>query len=481
VATGRLNALGRHLALAGFMGAGKTTVGRIVAERLRRPLVEVDDVVEERAGRTILELFAADGEPAFRALEATVAVEALAAAEPAVVVLGGGAVLDEGTRDALARRAFTVVLDVDPAEAWRRVGGGDRPLARDEEAFHRLYAERRPLYDEVADGRARDADDVVLRAAGLHVELGAIDLLGELVPGDGPVEIVADRHVAGIHGIRAQLALGERDVAVHEVPPGEAAKSASVLERLWSGLRLGRDGVVVALGGGATTDVAGFAAATYMRGVDWVPVPTSLVGQVDAAIGGKTAVDVAGVKNLAGAFHWPARTVVDATLLETLPEPERRNGLAEVVKTGLLAGERLWELPEPDQVRGCAAYKAAVCLADPFEHGSRAQLNLGHTFGHALEAAAGYTLPHGEAVALGLLAALRLSGLEEERRTVAQVLEPRRPSVDPQAAWAALTRDKKARGGAPRLVLLDAPGKPRWGVTLPAADVRAALEELIAS
>jgi shikimate kinase/3-dehydroquinate synthase len=463
------------------MGAGKTTAGSAVAARLGRHLVEADGVIERRAGRTIADIFAGDGEEAFRLLEAEVVAEALAAPEPAVIVLGGGAVLAPETRARLAERAFTVVLDVDPKVAWERVQDESRPLARDEDAFHRLYEERRGAYDEVADARARDADGVVLAAAGIHVELGSIDLLGELVPGAGEVEIVVDRHVAGIHGIRAQLALGERDVGVHEVPQGEAAKTGAVVERLWTSLRVGRDGTVVALGGGATTDVAGFTAATYMRGVPWVAVPTSLVGQVDAAIGGKTAIDVPGAKNLVGAFHWPARTVVDPSLLETLPDEERRNGLAEVVKTGLLAGEPLWELPEADQVRRCAAFKGGVCLADPLDHGPRNQLNLGHTFGHALEAAAGYTLAHGEAVALGMLAALRLSGLEAERREVERVLAPRRPRVDPELAWRALGRDKKASGGRPRLVLLDAPGKPRWGVELPDEDVRAALEELIAA
>jgi shikimate kinase/3-dehydroquinate synthase len=217
-----------------------------------------------------------------------------------------------------------------------------------------------------------------------------------------------------------------------------------------------------------------------MRGVRWVPVPTTLVGQVDAAIGGKTAIDIAAAKNMVGAFHWPAAVVVDPALLETLPEPERRNGLAEVLKTGLLAGEPLWELPEHEQVRRCAAFKGALCLRDPHDLGPRNQLNLGHTFGHALEAAAGYALPHGEAVALGLLAALRLSGLDDERRTVERVLAPRPARVDRDAAWAALGRDKKAVGGRVRLVLLDAPGKPRWGVELEDADVRAALDELIA-
>jgi 3-dehydroquinate synthetase len=209
-------------------------------------------------------------------------------------------------------------------------------------------------------------------------------------------------------------------------------------------------------------------------------VPTTLVGQVDAGIGGKTAIDLPGAKNVVGAFHWPARVVCDPSLLTTLPEPERRNGLAEVVKTGLLAGVPLWERPEPDQVRLCAAFKAGVCLADPHDRGQRMQLNLGHTFAHALEAAAGYGLPHGQAVALGLLAALRLSGLPEQVRIVQEVLAPEPVHVDPDAAWAALARDKKAERGSPRLVLLDAPGHPRWGVEVPVEDVRSALGELIA-
>ena len=183
---------------------------------------------------------------------------------------------------------------------------------------------------------------------------------------------------------------------------------------------------------------------------------------------------------LATAFHWPARVVCDPSLLTTLPEAERRNGLAEVVKTGLLSGERVWERSEPEQVRACAAFKAAVCLADPHDRGARAQLNLGHTFAHALEAAAGYSLPHGRAVALGLLAALRLSGLPDEERIVQEVLAPEPVAVDADAAWAALARDKKAVGGAPRLVLLDAPGRPRWGIEVPEADVRRALGGLIA-
>jgi shikimate kinase/3-dehydroquinate synthase len=475
-----LHALDRHLALAGFMGSGKTSAGIAVAARVGRPFVDLDSEIESRAGATILELFATRGEAGFRAVEEDVAREVLSRGVPAVVALGGGAVLSERTRLLLAARAFTILLDVDPETAWERVAGSGRPLAEDRGAFHSLHRERQPLYEEVADAHARDVDGILLAAAGVHVEPGAVDELGGLVPGDGSVELVADAHVSGIHGIRAQVGLGARDTALHEVPAGEAAKTGTVLERLWGRFSIGRDGSVVALGGGSTTDVAGLAAATYMRGVAWTAVPTTLVGQVDAGIGGKTAIDLPGAKNVVGAFHWPARVVCDPSLLTTLPEAERRNGLAEVVKTGLLAGIPVWERSEVEQVRCCAAFKSGVCLGDPLDRGPRNQLNLGHTFAHALEAAAGYELSHGRAVALGLLAALRLSGLEEEVRVVQEVLAPEPVAVDADAAWAALARDKKALGGTPRLVLLEAAGKPRWGVELPATEIREALQRLIA-
>lgn len=474
------NALGRHLALAGFMGAGKTTLGEEVARRLRRHFVDLDREIERQAGATIEELFARDGEPAFRQLEERVAASVLGAGEPAVIALGGGAVLSPATREVLRRRAFTVLLDVDPALAWKRASEGGRPLAIDEHAFRELYRERLPIYEEAAQAHARDADGIVLAAAGIDVRIGALDLLDELVPGSGPVEIVADANVAGIHGVTAQLALADRGVASHDVPPGEQAKAIAVLERLWRALRIGRDGTIVGLGGGCTTDLAGFAAATYMRGVPWVAVPTTLVGQVDAAIGGKTAVDLPGGKNLVGAFHWPARVVIDPGMLETLPEAERRNGMAEVVKTGLLMGNRVWELPLAELVRCCASFKAAVCLADPHDLGPRNQLNLGHTFGHALEAAAGYALPHGQAVALGMVAALRLSGNDAALAVVRRELDPRPVRVDREAAWTAFTRDKKAVDGAPRLVLLERDGEPTWGNEMPAGEVRAALDSLIA-
>ena len=176
--------------------------------------------------------------------------------------------------------------------------------------------------------------------------------------------------------------------------------------------------------------------------------------------------------------HWPVRTIVDPSLLQTLPEPQRREGMAEVVKTGLLAGEPLWELPDDELVRRCAAFKAAVCLRDPHDRGERAVLNLGHTFAHALEAAAHYEgITHGRAVALGLLAALRLS--HRDTTVVEELLRPKPARVDREHAWAAMHRDKKAVGGELRLVLLG-DGGPRWDVAVPAEDARRELDRLIA-
>jgi shikimate kinase / 3-dehydroquinate synthase len=464
------HALDRHLALVGFMGAGKSTLGAQAAQRLGRRFVDLDRELERSLGQTIPQVFGERGETEFRLLEAEAALETLVNERPAVVALGGGAVETEQIRRALRQHAFTVHVEVDPATAWTRVGGGDRPLAQDEQSFHALHEQRSPLYGEVAQAVARDVDEIVLAAAGIEVEEGLLARLPDLL--DGAMEVVADATVLGLH--RPPL-----DAPVHALRGGEEAKSLGAVERLWRELRLSRDGTIVAFGGGCTTDMAGFAAATYLRGVPWVAVPTTLVGQVDAAIGGKTAVNLPEGKNLVGAFHWPERTAIDPVLLETLPPEERRAGMAEVVKTGLLAGEPLWELPTDELVRRCAAYKAAICLRDPYERGERAVLNLGHTFAHALEAAGDYHGPsHGEAVALGLLAALRLTG--QDTSAVEDVLRPQPVRVNRDAAWAALARDKKSINGSPRLVLLEAPGKPVTGVELPEQQVREALDALIA-
>jgi shikimate kinase / 3-dehydroquinate synthase len=434
-------AVDRHIALIGFMGAGKSTIGKQVAVLTGRPFIDLDAEIERRHG-SIPELFSR-GEQEFRRLETAVAAEMLARS-PSVIALGGGAF--EAAR---SDRALTVLLDVDLETAWERSRESDRPLAQDEVSFRALYADRD--YRAVADAVAEEAEGVLLAALGIE--------FGGRPEGDA---LIADPRALELHPIQ----LGETYTV--------EAKTVAEAARLWRELLIGRDATIAAYGGGTTTDVVGFVAATYMRGVRWIAMPTTLVGQVDAAIGGKTAVDLPEGKNLVGAFHYPNRVLIDP-LLRTLPEAERGNGMSEVIKTGLLAGRPLWELPDEEMIRACAAFKAGVCLADPFEQkGRREILNLGHTFGHALEAASEYRLAHGEAVALGLTAALRLSGLE-----IPDVLDVEPVRVDRERAWAALQRDKKAREGKIRLVLLEQLGKPVVRQAAP-EEVRAALDELIA-
>jgi shikimate kinase/3-dehydroquinate synthase len=454
-----IGALGKNIALIGFMGAGKSTIGREVARLTERPFVDLDEEIEKRHG-PIVQIFDERGESEFRRIEEELAANVLAADELCVVALGGGAVLSEATRDVLRRHAFTALIEIDVTEAWERSRASDRPLARDEDAFSRLYVERRPLYLETCNAVADDVAGVLLKA--LRIALATPGSWGV----SGAVAIVADERVIELHP-------PPLDGPVYTVPPGEQAKTLAVAERLWQALELDRAGTVVAFGGGSTTDVAGYVAATYMRGIPWIAVPTTLVGQIDAAIGGKTGINLEKGKNLVGAFHFPEGVVVDPDVLATLPAEERRAGMAEVVKTGLLAGRDVWNLGEDEMIRACAAFKAAVVLSDPYDRGRRAILNLGHTFAHALETGSGYAVRHGDAVALGLLAALRLSGQPTE--VVEEVLRPEPVRADPDAAWAALKRDKKGEGV---FILLEEPGRPTI-TTVPDADARRALEALI--
>jgi 3-dehydroquinate synthetase/shikimate kinase len=452
-----VGALGRHLALAGFMGAGKTTVGTKVAELTHRPFVDLDAEIETKHG-PIPELFQRS-EPEFRRLEENVLAEALAGPD-SVIALGGGAVLSPLNRERLKERAFTVHLEIDVEDAWERVRDSNRPLARSEGDFRRLYESRRSVYADSAEAVAGDTEGVLLAALGIRAGRGER-------PDVGIAALIADEHVLELHPL-------EVDGETYQVPAGEAAKSLEVVERLLEELRLSREGTIVAFGGGSTTDLAGFVAATYLRGVSWIAMPTTLTGMVDAAIGGKTGINTAEGKNLAGSFHFPRAVVIDPDYLRTLPDEERRAGMAEVVKTGLLAGREVWSLPEDEMIRTCAAFKAAVVLSDPYEtEGRRAILNLGHTFAHALEAGSSFRVRHGDAVALGLLAALRLSG--QATGDVEELLRPEPVEAELEAAWAALKRDKKGEGV---FVLLEAPGQPVV-TTVSDEDARAALTALI--
>jgi 3-dehydroquinate synthase len=321
--------------------------------------------------------------------------------------------------------------------------------------------------------------------------------------------VLTDAHVARLHA--AALAAFPR-ATVHAVPPGEDAKSFRELERVLDALVAAgcdRASGLVAFGGGVVGDLGGLAAALYHRGIACVQVPTTLLAMVDSSVGGKTAVNLAGGKNLAGAFHQPVEVVADVRFLATLPDDELRSGLGEVVKTALLDGDlydRLAARPERlvrrdegelvEVVAACVRRKALVVRADPFERGERKLLNLGHTFAHAIEHVAGYgRIPHGIAVATGVVLAAeagRAAGLGVDAGFVGALRELVRAlelpgdlgalvrrygaNLGPDALVAAMARDKKARAGLPLFVVPFGPGAVRHDVELPEAAVRAALE-----
>lgn len=307
--------------------------------------------------------------------------------------------------------------------------------------------------------------------------LDAATVLGER-PGRARVAVLAQPGVPArlAEGLAGDLRSRGLAAEVRVVPDGEAAKTLAVAEGVygWLGdLRLTRDDTVLGVGGGALTDLAGFVAATYLRGLESVYVPTTLLGAVDAAIGGKTGVNL-GAKNLVGAFHHPARVVVDVDLLDALPAPLRREGLAEALKAGLVGDPGLVECFERDGpaadlaevVRRAVGVKAAVVERDFRERGVRAYLNYGHTIGHAVEVAAG--LSHGEAVAVGMVAAGRaaalVAGFAEEGRQQEVIgrlgLPGAASDADRSAVWELLHLDKKRDSGGLRMVLLEGVGRP---------------------
>ena len=484
------------IVLVGFMGAGKSTAAREIAADLGCDPHDADTLIEQRLGMTIAECFDRHGEAHFRSTEEDVVLEHLAAGA-GVLALGGGAVESPRVREAL-RGHRVVFLEVDADTAWARARGGARPLARDREEFGALLDRRRELYDDVADVVVPAARGLAARAVRAIPE-GSRGVWAHTAGGDYPV--VVGRGVRDAEAGAPGRAFVVSDAVVRDhwapdadvvVPAGEAAKTVAVAEDVWRTLaRLGatRGDHLRAVGGGCVTDLAGFCAATYQRGIPVVHVPTTLLAMVDAAIGGKTGVDLPEAKNYVGAYHQPVAVLADTETLSTLPPEQLAEGYAEVVKTALIAGGRLWDRVaagddvDDDMIFACARTKVAVVAADERDDGRRQVLNLGHTVAHALETVLGYgTLPHGRAVGLGLLAALRLSGQPALREQVSGLLAaqnlPTTVDVDVDAVVEATRRDKKRVGADVPFVLVAAPGDVRHGRPVSEADLRAAVEEL---
>ncbi|MGC2207778.1 MAG: bifunctional shikimate kinase/3-dehydroquinate synthase [Candidatus Dormiibacterota bacterium] len=506
-----------NLVLVGFSATGKTTAGSMAAQLLGMPFVDLDQTAERRMGKSIAEVFSSPGETRFRELEAELLAEA-ARLSGTVIATGGGAVLHPGLAS-LAAGAVTLVLSAPAAEVAARLeGDSSRPLVsgHPELRIQDLMAARAPayaVYGAALDTTARSVPEVAALIAERYransagssapvtvqgpagpypvvVASDALDGLDEVLAKTlthaGRVVIASDEAVRESAGARVEEVLQGlgREVVSLTVGRGEASKVIATVTDLWDrfqALSLDRGDLVIAVGGGATLDSVGFAAATWARGVPWITVPTTILAMVDAAIGGKVAIDRGGAKNAVGAFHHPRAVVCSLELLDTLPAAAARDGLAEVVKVACLASPLLLDALEHSQTLGdgqpahlswmieqAVRVKAAYVAADPEDRGLRQSLNLGHTYAHGLEAASDYRISHGRAVAVGLLAASNLgvslgltpAELPARLQTALarmRLLEPP-PPIQSDRLLGAIGLDKKSRGGTPAFVVPTADG-----------------------
>jgi shikimate kinase / 3-dehydroquinate synthase len=521
-----------NLVITGFMGTGKTSIGAAVAQRLRRSFVDMDAVIEERAGKSIRRIFEEEGEAVFRDLEAGLCRE-LARQQGLVIATGGGALVDALNRTVLSASGVVVCLTAELDAVLARVGGGEaRPLLAGVDRrgeVERLLQARRTAYAMIpwqidTTGRSREevveqvialADTRTLRvshpggAYDIHVGRGTMRYLGSaliaaaIAPG-ARVAIVSNEVVGPLYADMVRDSLAQSGFSPFEcsLPDGEKYKRLETVQHLYDQFLAGdldRSGVVLALGGGVTGDMAGFAAATFMRGVRLVQLPTSLLAMTDASVGAKTGVDLPQGKNLVGAFKQPELVFIDLAVLGTLSEAEMRSGLAEVIKHGLIGDPDLFAALSvtagaehsrvtPEMLARSIRVKIDIVEEDPFERARRAVLNLGHTTGHALEQLSDYRMRHGEAVAIGMVAASRLSealeraepGLSEQIAGVliSTGLPVRCPNWPWSRIWGAMRHDKKRHGRVLRWILPEAVGRVGIVDDVPEALVRSVLMEM---
>ena len=520
------------IVIVGFMGAGKTTVGRILAAKLGLPFHDTDAMVVAASGKEIADIFEERGEPGFRELEREAVYEALERKE-GVVSLGGGALGDPGIVGKLQREEV-VYLEVPYGEAVRRVGGDDgRPMLMHDPRG--LYSSRGQMYKSVAnvtvDTGGRDPEDIASELAerfgggpsdGLNrVRVQLDERSYEVVVGEGatqrlaallPYVPAAEKAFVITHpslhqyslGILDQLRVAGLEPIVLFTPEGERCKSLDQVTALYDKLadnEAHRHDLIVTFGGGAISDCGGFVASTFARGMSLVHLPTTLLGQVDASIGGKTAVNLSSAKNLVGTIYQPSLVVSDVSYISTCPVEEIRSGLAEVIKYGFIADPVLLESvvaniddivrAEPAQlsrvVSRCAAIKAEIVSTDERETGIRAHLNYGHTFAHAIEKVNEFSgIRHGEAVAVGMMAAAYLShelgrideGVVERHRSVLEAAGlPVTAMLELSELEEAWRLDKKYKNGV-RFVLLSGLGRPEAGVEAPRAALLRTIERL---
>ncbi len=553
-----------RLFLTGFSGTGKSAVDPLVAQALGWRALDTDKLIREEAGRSITSIFELEGEADFRHLERK-AIEHAAKESNAVIAVGGGAVRSIENRRAMAVAGLVVCLEARPETIMARLRGGDvpveeRPLLAGSDPLAKiveLKSRRQKYYalaDIVIDTESKTpqqvADEVVaaVRASDpwfaqhperlllpeerdgagaeepvwvnapsrrypVHVGWGALDRLGELLREQGlagAAWIVSDSEVLPRHGDRALLSLREAGFAADAfaIPAGESSKNLDVTARVYDWLvskRAERGHAVVALGGGVVGDLAGFVAATYLRGLPFVQAPTSFLAMVDASIGGKVAVDHPSGKNLIGAYYQPRLVVEDVSLLKSLPRRMLAEGCAEAIKHALIRDPQLLDDMEAraddllhlepavtvDIVRRNVAIKAAVVSEDERDTGLRAILNYGHTVGHAIEAAGGYAqVLHGAADAIGMTTAAEIGWrmgvtpqhvIERQRAVLERYGLPTRApkGIDPQRVLDAIALDKKVAEGSVRWVLLEDIGRPVLRSDVPPELVREVVQEVL--
>jgi 3-dehydroquinate synthase len=533
-----------NIFLVGLMGSGKTTVGRALAKRLNKRFFDSDHEIEARTGASIPLIFEIEGEASFRQREADM-IRDLTAYEGVVLATGGGSILNPQSRDYLKSRGIVIYLRAGVSSILQRTGHDkNRPLLQTADPRGRLEeltVQREPYYQEVADivietgrpnvqylvqnivtylenlrenpkGDHLPAADIhpmnqtaqtVAEPITLQVELGERSypitigqsllesgkLIADAVGGERAA-IVTNTVVGPLYldVIAGALRAAGKRVTEIVLPDGEEEKTWENLQRIYDRLlaeQCDRKTTIVALGGGVVGDMAGFAAATYMRGVPFVQVPTTLLAQVDSSVGGKTGINHPLGKNMIGAFYQPKAVIADTTTLNTLPPRELSAGLAEVIKHGAIIDAPFFDWIEsnigrlmardPDAlayaIRRSCEIKAEVVRQDEREGGLRAILNFGHTFGHAIESGMGYgQWLHGEAVGCGMVMAADLSqrlGFIDNAardRVAALVQAAGLPHIAPDLGperWLELMQvDKKNEGGQIRFILLKPLGAP---------------------
>ncbi len=545
----------RSIVLVGLMGAGKSSVGKRLAQRLGLPFVDADTEIEAAAGMTIAEIFAQHGEPYFREGERKV-IARLLDGPPKVLATGGGAFMDQDTRRLVRQRGRSVWLKAELDVLVRRCARrSHRPLLNQGSdlptTLKRLMDLRYPVYAEADltveshDGPHERVVEAIVARLGHHggneaetqIETVPVELAGrsyDILVGRGLIAdaglrmkrylkgravVVTDETVAGLHlpALRSALAADGLGCEAVILPPGEETKSFARLEQLCDqliDLKVERREAIVALGGGVIGDLTGFAAAILRRGLDFIQVPTTLLAQVDSSVGGKTAINARKGKNLVGAFHQPKLVLADTAVLDSLPRRHLLAGYAEVAKYGLLGDaafftwlERHGEaviagdpVARRQAVVTSCRHKARIVAADEREDGDRALLNLGHTFGHALEAETGFSdrLLHGEAVAIGMCMAFELSArlghcpredAERARRHLAGLGLPTSPRDIPgqglnltgAALWHHMQQDKKVADGRITFVLARGLGQAFLTREVEPAAVQALLDEAVAA